>query len=107
MVIKVNIDTLMFSSFLDTNMAGDRSTMVFFFLLLCAGNHGVCCLEKNASQIFQVRVHCSWGIMCLLVSKKMITSSGSDTYRPICVSLYVPLVLKEAWKLDRPIGLRQ
>jgi hypothetical protein len=32
--------------------------------------------------------------------------SGSEDFRLLCVSLYVPLDVKEMWKLDRTIGLR-
>ena len=31
---------------------------------------------------------------------------GSEAFRPLCVSLYIPLEVKETGKLDRTIGLR-
>ena len=32
-------------------------------------------------------------------------SPSSEAFRPICVSLFVPIVVKEALKPDRTIGL--
>lgn len=34
------------------------------------------------------------------------TPLGSEAFRPLCVYLYVPLEVKQAWKLDRTTGLR-
>jgi hypothetical protein len=32
--------------------------------------------------------------------------SPGEAFRPLCISLYVPLVVKGAWNLDRTTGLR-
>lgn len=41
-----------------------------------------------------------------MVPENQGTLSDSETFRLLCVSLNVPLAVKEAWKLDRTIGLR-
>ena len=33
------------------------------------------------------------------------TPSGSEAFRPLCLSLYVPLEVKKPWKLDRKLIL--
>jgi hypothetical protein len=37
--------------------------------------------------------------------KDRCTPSGSEAFTLLCVSLYVLLVVKKAWELDRTIGL--
>lgn len=44
--------------------------------------------------------------MCLSVPERLKVPSGSEVFRQLCVSVYVPLEVKESWELDRMIGFR-
>lgn len=43
---------------------------------------------------------------CPSVPERPMQTSSSEAFRPFAVFLYAPLEVKEAWKLDRAIGLR-